>query len=347
MKPILIVEDEAVMRESLRDWLTDSGYQVETAEEGEEALKTIAVQDFGLLILDLRLPGKDGLEILREARAKSPQLKGVIITAYPSVETAVEAMKEGAIDYLPKPFELNQLEKVIQETLGPVQVEIRPKTVAEEVVAEPIVVGEALGEEVTLVINDKEVKARQGMTILEAAQSVGVDIPTLCYHKKLTPYGACRLCTVEIIRGQRSRLVTSCVYLVEDGLIVKTESEPVIKIRKMLLEMMWARAPGVQAIRDYGIKYGISRTKFEVAPTFCISCGLCVRYCAEVKKKNAIGFIGRGTEREVMFLPEIASKECPKCGECYELCPTGVLPSNYGLAQVPHFASSSGIYSQL
>ena len=104
MKPILIVEDEAVMRESLRDWLTDSGYQVETAEEGEEALKTIAVQDFGLLILDLRLPGKDGLEILREARAKSPQLKGVIITAYPSVETAVEAMKEGAIDYLPKPY---------------------------------------------------------------------------------------------------------------------------------------------------------------------------------------------------------------------------------------------------
>ncbi len=101
-----------------------------------------------------------------------------------------------------------------------------------------LIVEEALGEEVTLVINDKEVKARQGMTILEAAQSVGIDIPTLCYHKKLTPCGACRLCAVEIVRGQRSRLVTSCVYLVEDGLIVKTESEPVIKIHKMLLEMM-------------------------------------------------------------------------------------------------------------
>ena len=83
MKPILIVEDEAIMRESLRDWLTDSGYQVETAEEGEEALKTIAEQDFGVAILDLRLPGKDGLEVLREARAKRPQLKGIIITAYP------------------------------------------------------------------------------------------------------------------------------------------------------------------------------------------------------------------------------------------------------------------------
>ena len=148
MKPILIVEDETVMRESLRDWLTDSGYQVETAEDGEEASKTIAEQDFGLLILDLRLPGKDGVEVLREARAKSPQLKGVIITAYPSVETAVEAMKEGAIDYLPKPFELNQLEKLIQETLGPVQVEIRPRVIAEEIVAEPTVVEEAKVEEV-------------------------------------------------------------------------------------------------------------------------------------------------------------------------------------------------------
>ena len=81
MKPILVVDDEAVMRESLRDWLTDGGYQVETAEEGEEALKTIAEQDFGVVILDLKLPGKDGIEVLKEARAQRPQLRGIIITA--------------------------------------------------------------------------------------------------------------------------------------------------------------------------------------------------------------------------------------------------------------------------
>ena len=127
MKPILIVEDEAIMRESLRDWLTEGGYQVETAEDGEEALKTIAERDFDIVILDLRLPGKDGIEVLREAKEKRPKLKGVIITAYPSVGTAVEAMKEGAIDYLPKPFDLNDLEKLIRETLGPVQVEIKPR----------------------------------------------------------------------------------------------------------------------------------------------------------------------------------------------------------------------------
>lgn len=119
MKPILVVDDEAIVRESLRDWLTDLGYQVETAEEGEQALKTVAEQDFGVVILDLRLPGKDGIEILKEARAKRPDLKGVIITAYPSIQTAVQAMKEGAVDYLPKPFALDDLGELIREALGP------------------------------------------------------------------------------------------------------------------------------------------------------------------------------------------------------------------------------------
>lgn len=191
--------------------------------------------------------------------------------------------------------------------------------------------------EVTLIINDKEVKANVGTTLLEAARSVGIDIPTLCYNEKLAPYGACRLCLVQITKGQQSRLVTSCVYTVEEGLIVETESERVRKVRKMILEFLWARAPAAGAIRDYAIRYGIDTDKFDAEPTYCILCGLCVRYCAEVKRKNVIGFIGRGTERAVMFFPEIASEECPKCGECFPLCPTGVLPSNYALARVPHF----------
>jgi len=163
MKPILIVEDEAIMRESLRDWLTDSGYQVETAEEGEEALKTITEQDFGVVILDLKLPGKDGIEVLREARVRKPQLKGVIITAYPSVQTAVEALKEGAIDYLPKPFDLNDLEKIIRDILGPVQVEIRPKAVTEKAIAEPAEVEEAKAEElITMAPEEIPVHLKQG-----------------------------------------------------------------------------------------------------------------------------------------------------------------------------------------
>ena len=208
--------------------------------------------------------------------------------------------------------------------------------------------------EVSLIINDTEVKADKGMSILQAARSVGIDIPTLCSHEKLAPYGACRLCNVEIKRGNQSQMVASCVQSVEDGLIVDTESEPVIKGRKMLIALLWARAPGVQALRKYGIKYGMPevqagtdyaiipgiifpKTKFDIEPTFCVLCGLCVRYCAEVKKNNAIGFIGRGTEREAVFFPEIASRECPNCGEeCYPLCPTGALPLQYAIVEAYH-----------
>jgi len=127
MKPVLIVEDEAIMRESLRDWLKEGGYEVETAEEGEEALEKIKKKEFSVAVLDLRLPGKDGLEVLKEATNKDPNIKGIVITAYPSVETAVEAMKMGAIDYIVKPFAPDALERAIQEVLGPVQVKVEPE----------------------------------------------------------------------------------------------------------------------------------------------------------------------------------------------------------------------------
>ncbi len=206
--------------------------------------------------------------------------------------------------------------------------------------------------EVSLTIDGREVKAEKGTNLLEAAQNAGFDIPHLCYHPMLAPYGACRLCMVEIERGKRTRLVSSCVYPVEDGLTVHTESDRVVKGRKMLLEFLWARAPGCKAIRDYGTRYGISgmeslrefgeaygagasKTKFEIEPTFCVLCGLCVRYCAEIKKKNAIGFIGRGTEREVMFFPEIAREECPQCEECFSVCPTGLVRLMFDLVKEP------------
>lgn len=166
-RPVLIVEDEAIMRESLRDWLSDSGYQVATADDGEQALQMIAEQEFGIAVLDLKLPGKGGLEVLREASERQPRLKGIIITAYPSVETAVEAMKIGAIDYLLKPFAPDALEKLIQETLGPVQMEIRPKAAVEE--AEEVEVEQPEVEEL-ITITEAEVPAHleQGKEQLRA-----------------------------------------------------------------------------------------------------------------------------------------------------------------------------------
>jgi NADPH-dependent glutamate synthase beta subunit-like oxidoreductase/CheY-like chemotaxis protein len=142
LKPILVVDDEAIMRESLRDWLTDDGYQVEIAEDGDAALKAIDRQDFGVAILDLMLPGKNGIEVFREAKEKNPHLKGIIITAYASVPTAVEAMKEGVVDYLSKPVQLNHLEALIRDALGPVQVEVKPKATIIPPKAEPLAVEE-------------------------------------------------------------------------------------------------------------------------------------------------------------------------------------------------------------
>jgi DNA-binding response OmpR family regulator len=168
MKPVLIVEDEAIMRESLRDWLKDGGYEVETAEKGEEALEKIEKEEFSVAVLDLRLPGKDGLQVLKEATEKDPKIKGIVITAYPSIETAVEAMKMGAIDYIVKPFAPDALERALQEVLGPVQVEVKPE---ESNLEEAAVVEEAKVEE-TIAITKEEIPAHfeQGQAYFEAGR---------------------------------------------------------------------------------------------------------------------------------------------------------------------------------
>jgi bidirectional [NiFe] hydrogenase diaphorase subunit len=187
--------------------------------------------------------------------------------------------------------------------------------------------------EITLQIDGREVKAKEGMTILEAAQSTGIFIPTLCHHEKLEPYGACRICTVEIETRGRTNLVAACLYPVEQNLVVRTRSKRVDKIRKTILELLLAHAPEAGVLQDLAQEYGANKARFEKEPSFCILCGLCVRYCAEVKKKNAIGFIDRGTRREISFIPEIASKECWNCKECFPLCPTEALQATFLLTK--------------
>jgi len=176
--------------------------------------------------------------------------------------------------------------------------------------------------DILLTIDGKEVTAKEGMTVLEAAQRVGINIPTLCYHPKLEPFGGCRLCIVEIEQRGWTRLAVSCVYPVEKGIIVRTRSEKVDRIRKMVLELQLAHAPDSFILQDLAKEYGADPNRFEKEPSFCIHCGLCVRYCAEVKKANAIGFVDRGIRKEISFIPEIASKECWKRKESFPLSPT-------------------------
>jgi DNA-binding NtrC family response regulator len=111
------MDDESIVRESIRDWLKDAGYKVATADSGEEALKMIETQDFSVLVVDVRLPGKTGIRVLKEVKAVKPQIKSIVITAYPSAESISEAMKLGAVDYLVKPVAPDQLEKLIRDTL--------------------------------------------------------------------------------------------------------------------------------------------------------------------------------------------------------------------------------------
>jgi NADH dehydrogenase/NADH:ubiquinone oxidoreductase subunit G len=187
--------------------------------------------------------------------------------------------------------------------------------------------------EVTLEIDGRKVKAEEGMTILEAADSVGISIPTLCHHDQLEPYGACRICTVEIEARGRTNLVAACLYPVEQGLVVRTRSDKVDKTRKVLLELMLAHAPDSPQLQELAREYGADKDRFEKESSFCILCGLCVRYCAEVKKNNAIGFVDRGTRREIVFIPEIASEVCWDCKECFPLCPTEALQASFLLTR--------------
>lgn len=187
--------------------------------------------------------------------------------------------------------------------------------------------------EILLQIDGREVKAEQGMTVLEAAQKAGIHIPTLCHHEKLEPYGGCRLCMVEVEKGGRTNLVVSCVYPVAKDIKVRTRTEKVDRIRKMVLELLLAHAPDAFELQDLAKEYGAEKKRFEKEASFCIHCGLCVRYCAEVKKKNAVGFVDRGIRKEIRFIPEIALKECWDCKECFPLCPTEALQAAYVLVE--------------
>ena len=195
--------------------------------------------------------------------------------------------------------------------------------------------------EILLQIDGKEVKAKEGMTLLEAARSAGIKIPTLCYHEELEPYGGCRLCIVELESRGSTRLVVSCVYPVEKNLVVRTRSEKIDRTRKMVLQLLLAHAPDAFDLQDLAQEYGADKNRFEKEASFCIHCGLCVRYCAEVKKKNAVGFVDRGIRKEISFIPEIASRECWNCKECFPLCPTEALQAAFVLTKALAFSSPS------
>ncbi len=178
---------------------------------------------------------------------------------------------------------------------------------------------------ITLTIDGRKVEALGGSTILEVARENGIEIPTLCFHEALVPYGGCRLCVVELVTPTGSRLVASCVHPAEKDAVVKTNSEMVQQSRRMTLELLLAAAPNAKVIQDLAAEIGVEEPRVKLGDSDCILCGLCVRACKEIVGANAISLVNRGFEKEVKPPFEIGSNACIGCATCVLICPTGAI----------------------
>ncbi|MFO8010592.1 MAG: 2Fe-2S iron-sulfur cluster-binding protein [Dehalococcoidia bacterium] len=174
---------------------------------------------------------------------------------------------------------------------------------------------------VELTIDGIKIRATEGTTVLEAARDMGIIIPTLCYDPGLTPYGACRVCIVEVVKGEKSSLEASCTLPVEEGQVIHTNSERVQKSRRVIIELLLSTCPNSKTLQDMAANFGVNKVRFKLKNRDCILCGLCVRYCKEQMQSGGLGFAGRGTQRRVATAFDVMPEECRNCGGCEWICP--------------------------
>jgi bidirectional [NiFe] hydrogenase diaphorase subunit len=167
-------------------------------------------------------------------------------------------------------------------------------------------------------IDGKVIEVEKGTTLLQAAKSNGIEIPTHCDDGILQPYGACRMCLVEIARDGRKRLVASCVYEAEEGLAVKTRTGEIDKIRKMIIELTWP------VMSQYATDYGAQEDRFINENIDCALCGKCVRACAETDLGDIAYFKGRGIHRDIDLTPD-KNYDWGIYKKCMSFCPGGRL----------------------
>src|SRR5512135_713473 len=164
-----------------------------------------------------------------------------------------------------------------------------------------------------------------GYTLLQAAREHGIAIPTLCYLETLAPYAACRLCLVELVGPRGSKLVASCAYPCEEGLVVRTHSDMVLDARRTVIELLMSTAGHLPTVRALAHEYGVESPYVTLEPNDCILCGLCVRACREIVGVGAISLTQRGMERAVSTPFQISSADCIECATCALVCPTGAI----------------------
>jgi bidirectional [NiFe] hydrogenase diaphorase subunit len=181
-----------------------------------------------------------------------------------------------------------------------------------------------------LEIDGRAVRASEGTTLLAAARSAGIQVPTLCHHEALEDWGGCRLCTVEVSHPDRNgegELVTSCVYPVEDGLVVRTSTDSVIDVRREVLDLLLARCPEAEEIRRLAAEHGVAETSYvepDLENKRCILCTLCVRACAAIGA-NAISTAGRGQAKRIAPPFDLPAEQCVGCLSCVRVCPTDAI----------------------
>jgi heterodisulfide reductase subunit A len=180
---------------------------------------------------------------------------------------------------------------------------------------------------ITFTIDGQTIQAEEGQTVLEVARREGIPIPTLCYHPAVEPYGACRMCTVEVEAHGRSRLETSCTIPAQEGMVVRTNTPDVYKARQTLMGLFLSRCPNVPLIQELAAEYGVTEPPYptDTPEEKCILCGLCVRVCQDVVGAKALNFSERGITRRVSppFLEK--TRDCIGCGACTIVCPTGAI----------------------
>jgi NADH dehydrogenase/NADH:ubiquinone oxidoreductase subunit G len=179
---------------------------------------------------------------------------------------------------------------------------------------------------VNLNINGAIVRAPRGTSVLDAAIEYGICIPHLCHVPNLSDIGACRLCIVEHVVNGRSEVTTSCTLNVEEGMVIRTSTDRILKLRRNLAELLVAQAPNSRAIQDIALRCGVKEVRYPFRNEDCVLCGRCVRVCTEIWQARAIGFVGRGKDRHVDFPFGIRPDFCKQCGSCIQICPMTIPP---------------------
>jgi bidirectional [NiFe] hydrogenase diaphorase subunit len=182
---------------------------------------------------------------------------------------------------------------------------------------------------VEVTVNGRRVQVPGEASALQAVRAAGVPLPTLCYWDGLPAYGACRLCMVTLI-APRHAIVAACTYPVGEGLVLETDAPDAVALRRLALEFLLSRCPTSAVIRSLAEREGLTGSRFgppplERAAELCILCGLCVRVCRDLVGASAIGFIGRGAERQVGAPFRVQAEACIGCGACAAVCPTGAV----------------------